>query len=106
MIPREILKKIRQIELRTNRIVSATLVDGYFGLAEAASAGKEPNFDDFSPIFAARPEIYSSWNAPSRNGMDCKNRGNASYNSVSDSKNRKYVLKNSGSAYRNMENYS
>ena len=27
MIPREILKKIRQIELRTNRIVTETLAD-------------------------------------------------------------------------------
>ena len=31
MIPREILKKIRQIELRTNRIVTETLA-GAFGL--------------------------------------------------------------------------
>ena len=28
MIPREILKKIRQIELRTNRIVTETLAGG------------------------------------------------------------------------------
>ena len=29
MIPREILKKIRQIELRTNRIVNETLAGAY-----------------------------------------------------------------------------
>ena len=29
MIPREILKKIRQIELRTNRLVSETLAGQY-----------------------------------------------------------------------------
>ena len=28
MIPREILKKIRQIEIRTNRIVTETLTKG------------------------------------------------------------------------------
>jgi hypothetical protein len=29
MIPREILKKIRQIEIRTNRVVTETLADQY-----------------------------------------------------------------------------
>ena len=37
MIPREILKKIRQIELRTNRIVTETLAGTYF-LAVSLSA--------------------------------------------------------------------
>jgi len=31
MIPREILKKIRQIELRTNHIVTEAMAHGYSG---------------------------------------------------------------------------
>jgi len=38
MIPREILKKIRQIEIRTNRPVSETLV--HFGSGERARPGR------------------------------------------------------------------
>src|SRR5207247_7491756 len=38
MIPREILKKIRQIEIRTNRPVSETLV--HFGAGERARLGR------------------------------------------------------------------
>jgi len=38
MIPREILKKIRQIEIRTNRPVSETLV--HFGAGERARRGR------------------------------------------------------------------
>ena len=44
MIPREILKKIRQIELRTNRIVTETLAGqdaGAGGLAGAAGAAEK-----------------------------------------------------------------
>ena len=37
MIPREILKKIRQIELRTNRIVTETLA----GVTDVANGGAE-----------------------------------------------------------------
>jgi hypothetical protein len=42
MIPREILKKIRQIELRTNRIVTETLAGRY----HSAFKGKGMNFDE------------------------------------------------------------
>jgi hypothetical protein len=99
MIPREILKKIRQIELRTNRIVIATPAYGCFGRSEAANAGEEPVFDGFCPIFTVRPEIYSYGSASRRNGMDCKNRGNTSRNNRSG-------CKNSDRASRNRENDS
>ncbi len=35
MIPREILKKIRQIELRTNRLVTETLADFFISAVAA-----------------------------------------------------------------------
>jgi hypothetical protein len=38
MIPREILKKIRQIELRTNRIVTETLAGQYHSASSRARA--------------------------------------------------------------------
>ena len=42
MIPREILKKIRQIELRTNRIVTETLAGQYHSVFK----GQGMNFPD------------------------------------------------------------
>ena len=42
MIPREILKKIRQIELRTNRIVTETLAGQYHSVFK----GQGMNFDE------------------------------------------------------------
>ena len=42
MIPREILKKIRQIEIRTNRIVTETLAGQYHSVFK----GKGMNFDE------------------------------------------------------------
>ena len=42
MIPREILKKIRQIELRTNRLVSETLAGQYHSVFK----GQGMNFDE------------------------------------------------------------
>ena len=42
MIPREILKKIRQIEIRTNRLVSETLAGQYHSVFK----GQGMNFDE------------------------------------------------------------
>ena len=42
MIPREILKKIRQIELRTNRLVSETLAGQYHSVFK----GQGMNFEE------------------------------------------------------------
>ena len=42
MIPREILKKIRQIELRTNRLVNETLAGQYHSVFK----GQGMNFDE------------------------------------------------------------
>jgi hypothetical protein len=42
MIPREILKKIRQIELRTNRLVTETLA----GQCDSVFKGQGMNFDE------------------------------------------------------------
>jgi len=41
MIPREILKKIRQIEIRTNELVSGTLVSQSLGEAKEVSRGQD-----------------------------------------------------------------
>ena len=42
MIPREILKKIRQIEIRTNRLVTETLAGQYHSVFK----GQGMNFDE------------------------------------------------------------
>ena len=42
MIPREILKKIRQIEIRTNRLVSETLAGQYHSVFK----GQGMNFEE------------------------------------------------------------
>ena len=70
MIPREILKKIRQIELRTNRIVTETLAGQYHSVFK----GQGMNFDEVREYqpgddvraprhFAATPCPCSSWPA-------------------------------------------
>src|SRR5215475_5879181 len=46
MIPREILKKIRQIEIRTNRLVSETLAGQYHSVFK----GQGMNFDEVRSI--------------------------------------------------------
>jgi len=43
MIPREILKKIRQIELRTNRLVTLPAITGFQDFAVAPSTGGAPS---------------------------------------------------------------
>jgi len=61
MIPREILKKIRQIEIRTNRIVTETLLDGSFQplaqfrrIPRAMPDGKDFDF----PMFSIDGEVH------------------------------------------------
>lgn len=46
MIPREILKKIRQIEIRTNRLVSESLAGQYHSVFK----GQGMNFEEYANI--------------------------------------------------------
>ncbi len=46
MIPREILKKIRQIELRTNRIVTGTLAAFHFNRRRNSAGFRAPSKTD------------------------------------------------------------
>src|SRR2546430_13922061 len=62
MIPRDILKKIRQIEIRTNRLVSETLAGQYHSVFK----GQGMNFDEvreFQPGDDVRP---IDWNVTAR----------------------------------------
>ena len=62
MIPREILKKIRQIELRTNRLVSETLAGQYHGVFK----GQGMNFDEVRE-YQPGDEVRSiDWNVTAR----------------------------------------
>ena len=63
MIPREILKKIRQIEIRTNRLVSETLAGQYHSVFK----GQGMNFDEvreYQPGGQAGATI--DWNVTAR----------------------------------------
>jgi uncharacterized protein (DUF58 family) len=62
MIPREILKKIRQIELRTNRLVSETLAGQYHSVFK----GQGMNFDEVRE-YQPGDEVRSiDWNVTAR----------------------------------------
>src|SRR5580658_11379494 len=62
MIPREILKKIRQIELRTNRIVTETLAGAYHSVFK----GQGMNFDEVREYQAGDDVRAIDWNVTAR----------------------------------------
>ena len=62
MIPREILKKIRQIELRTNRIVTETLAGAYHSVFK----GQGMNFDEVREYQAGDDVRSIDWNVTAR----------------------------------------
>src|SRR5438132_499677 len=59
MIPREILKKIRQIELRTNRLVSETLAGQYHSVFK----GQGMNFEEVREYQPGDEVRAIDWNA-------------------------------------------
>jgi uncharacterized protein (DUF58 family) len=62
MIPREILKKIRQIELRTSRLVTETLAGQYHSVFK----GQGMNFDEVRE-YQPGDEVRSiDWNVTAR----------------------------------------
>src|SRR3989454_1523858 len=64
MIPREILKKIRQIELRTNRLVSETLAGQYHSVFK----GRGMNFDEVREYQPGDEIRAIDWNVTARLG--------------------------------------
>src|SRR5687768_18607348 len=62
MIPREILKKIRQIEIRTNRLVSETLAGQYHSVFK----GQGMNFEEVSEYQPGDEVRSSDWNVTAR----------------------------------------
>src|SRR5258708_11301310 len=62
MIPREILKKIRQIELRTNRLVSETLAGQYHSVFK----GQGMNFDEVREYQPGDEVRTIDWNVTAR----------------------------------------
>ncbi len=62
MIPREILKKIRQIELRTNRVVTETLAGAYHSVFK----GQGMNFDEVREYQAGDDVRAIDWNVTAR----------------------------------------
>jgi uncharacterized protein (DUF58 family) len=62
MIPREILKKIRQIELRTNRIVTETLAGQYHSVFK----GQGMNFDEVREYQPGDDVRAIDWNVTAR----------------------------------------
>ena len=62
MIPREILKKIRQIELRTNRIVNETLAGAYHSVFK----GQGMNFDEVREYQPGDDVRAIDWNVTAR----------------------------------------
>src|SRR5207237_8471460 len=62
MIPREILKKIRQIEIRTNRLVSETLAGQYHSVVK----GQGMNFDEVREYQPGDGVRSIDWNVTSR----------------------------------------
>ena len=62
MIPREILKKIRQIELRTNRVVSETLAGAYHSVFK----GQGMNFDEVREYQPGDDVRSIDWNVTAR----------------------------------------
>jgi uncharacterized protein (DUF58 family) len=62
MIPREILKKIRQIEIRTNRIVTETLAGAYHSVFK----GQGMNFDEVREYTPGDDVRSIDWNVTAR----------------------------------------
>ena len=62
MIPREILKKIRQIEIRTNRIVTETLAGAYHSVFK----GQGMNFDEVREYQPGDDVRTIDWNVTAR----------------------------------------
>jgi len=62
MIPREILKKIRQIEIRTNRLVSETLAGQYHSVFK----GQGMNFDEVREYQPGDDVRAIDWNVTAR----------------------------------------
>ena len=62
MIPREILKKIRQIELRTNRLVSETLAGQYHSVFK----GQGMNFEEVREYQPGDEVRAIDWNVTAR----------------------------------------
>ena len=62
MIPRDILKKIRQIEIRTNRIVTETLAGQYHSVFK----GQGMNFDEVREYQAGDDVRAIDWNVTAR----------------------------------------
>ena len=62
MIPREILKKIRQIELRTNRVVTESLAGAYHSVFK----GQGMNFDEVREYQAGDDVRSIDWNVTAR----------------------------------------
>src|SRR5688572_30983541 len=64
MIPREILKKIRQIEIRTNRLVSETLAGQYHSVFK----GQGMNFEEVREYQPGDDVRSIDWNVTARMG--------------------------------------
>src|SRR6187401_1825793 len=64
MIPREILKKIRQIEIRTNRLVSESLAGQYHSVFK----GRGMNFDEVREYQPGDEVRTIDWNVTARHG--------------------------------------
>src|SRR5437660_10297728 len=64
MIPREILKKIRQIEIRTNRLVSESLAGQYHSVFK----GRGMNFDEVREYQPGDEIRAIDWNVTARLG--------------------------------------
>ncbi len=62
MIPREILKKIRQIEIRTNRVVTETLAGAYHSVFK----GQGMNFDEVREYQPGDDVRSIDWNVTAR----------------------------------------
>src|SRR5260370_19579162 len=62
MIPREIVKKIRQIEIRTNRLVSETLAGQYHSVLK----GQGMNFDEVREYQPGDEVRTIDWNVTAR----------------------------------------
>ena len=62
MIPREILKKIRQIEIRTNRIVTESLAGAYHSVFK----GQGMNFDEVREYQPGDDVRAIDWNVTAR----------------------------------------
>ena len=62
MIPREILKKIRQIEIRTNRLVSESLSGHYHSVFK----GQGMNFDEVREYQPGDDVRSIDWNVTAR----------------------------------------